>query len=891
MSSEFPDPDDEFDLIHEEEYEILREIEELKKKKDDLSRNVGQSQEKLRNKNELNSATPNLDKDLNTPSCSIQSELHAPSTSKNNGNVETDIIRKRNYDELFGDISDILDINDFVVEPREKKPRWDDAQQVIKAVLDSREKFHEVGKGISVRRKHEESKRDTISLRVPHWNFVAVTRPVDAERIYVRVKNDEQVEIKKSNCIFSGLLSVPFGQLKAEAEEIIVQNVKKASCETFNISTTATMNDDELWVDKYRPRSFLDLLSDENVNRSLLHWLKLWDKVVFNRNYEQSKRKKPNFALKNRNRINAFRTFNNRKTEFMFEKPIDEVDSRGFPVQRIVLLTGPPGLGKTTLAHLAAKHAGYNVVEINASDERSPDAFREVLLASTQMKAVMGSDPRPNCLILDEIDGAPAASIDLLLKFVQGKLIEKGKKVKANKQTNVCHRPVICICNELYTPSLRALRMSALVIPVPEVSPARLADRLIEIAEKENLNVSPDALIRLAEVSSCDIRSCLGALQYMGGTKFKDDFSSALKDSRRGLFDSWKQILTIPVTKGGILPIPQRVQLVLKTVRNGESEKLASGIFHNYIKIRNDKWKYIVLCLHWFEFFDEISSMVASCQNWSIMPYLNYAFVTWHLYLAKAKTVTISYPSTMYEMKQKLERSEAILTTVHRCSGRDSTILAIDYAPFFPDLLNPLLRTVSGHLHSNKERNDINRLVDILLDFGLTFTQEKSIDGSYNYKLDPDVFEIGIFPECKNRRMLAYAAKQLILQELEAERVRRAANITNNKSDKDARNNAPVDRKPKSNITESKSNTTESKSSTIGSKSNPMEQSNRIKAGVKEIQYKDFFGRPITVDQAKEKDKGSVKSGRLSKTDGTWYRYKDGFSNAVRRFVRMEKLL
>lgn len=29
---------------------------------------------------------------------------------------------------------------------------------------------------------------------------------------------------------------------------------------------------------------------------------------------------------------------------------------------------------------------------------------------------------------LDEIDGAPAASIDLLLKFIQGKLIPKGKK-------------------------------------------------------------------------------------------------------------------------------------------------------------------------------------------------------------------------------------------------------------------------------------------------------------------------------------------------------------------------------------------------------------------------------------------------------------------------------
>lgn len=58
-------------------------------------------------------------------------------------------------------------------------------------------------------------------MRVPRWNFIAVTRPHDAQRIYIRVKNNEQSEIKRNIPSISNLLSVPFSQVKAEAEEIV----------------------------------------------------------------------------------------------------------------------------------------------------------------------------------------------------------------------------------------------------------------------------------------------------------------------------------------------------------------------------------------------------------------------------------------------------------------------------------------------------------------------------------------------------------------------------------------------------------------------------------------------------------------------------------------------
>lgn len=46
---------------------------------------------------------------------------------------------------------------------------------------------------------------------------------------------------------------------------------------------------------------------------------------------------------------------------------------------RAVLITGSPGIGKTTSAHLCAKLAGYTPIEMNASDSRSKKLVEVIL--------------------------------------------------------------------------------------------------------------------------------------------------------------------------------------------------------------------------------------------------------------------------------------------------------------------------------------------------------------------------------------------------------------------------------------------------------------------------------------------------------------------------------
>ena len=172
-----------------------------------------------------------------------------------------------------------------------------------------------------------------------------------------------------------------------------------------------------MWSEKHRPESISEMVGNEEPRAAIVSWLAKW-------------------------RVGT--------------KPI--------------LLVGPPGIGKTTMAFLLAERFGYDMIGLNASDVRSKSKINEILGPVLGNAGVTG---RPPLIFIDEVDG------------IHGRSDYGGTSALADilKQPAV---PMVLAANDDTSDKLRPIKKAVTTVQFRRVPPRLLRAHLERVIRRES---------------------------------------------------------------------------------------------------------------------------------------------------------------------------------------------------------------------------------------------------------------------------------------------------------------------------------------------------------------------------------------------------------------------
>ena len=224
------------------------------------------------------------------------------------------------------------------------------------------------------------------------------------------------------------------------------------------------------WAEKYRPAHLADIVGNSTAVRMIADWAKTWT-----------------------------------------------------PRSRPLLIYGKPGIGKTSSALALANDMGWEVIELNASDQRTAAVIERIAGAGSITASLTGASQK--LIVLDEADNLQGTS-------------DRGGAKAILECIKHARQPMILIANDLYGISPE-IRTRCEPVQFKAVQARSIAPRLRYLCSAEKVVCSDSALHAIAESAEGDIRSAVNMLyaSAIGRTQLDDTgVHTSQKDERVSIF-------------------------------------------------------------------------------------------------------------------------------------------------------------------------------------------------------------------------------------------------------------------------------------------------------------------------------------------------------------------
>ncbi len=239
------------------------------------------------------------------------------------------------------------------------------------------------------------------------------------------------------------------------------------------------------WTEKYRPKRFSEFKGQEEALRKVL---------LFLRNFADKKNKRR---------------------------------------KKAIMLYGPAGTGKTTLAHIIANETNSEMFELNASDFRNKAKLQEILKPAVQQQSLKKEE---KVILIDEADGISGyydfGGIKELLRLIE-----------------IASYPIIITANDAWSKKLAPLRKKAEMIGLGKITPKTIVEIMTEILRKENLFLNYNLLQSIAFRAKGDIRAAINDLQSVARMRDPSVLELTEREKEIDIFNALKKIFKESPTK------------------------------------------------------------------------------------------------------------------------------------------------------------------------------------------------------------------------------------------------------------------------------------------------------------------------------------------------------